>query len=446
MRRDRFSLLASARDVAQLLLGTRRAERARRGRRLKALGAAAIFATAAACDLEPAEAPRGPGRLADIVLARESEVLRALVPQRATIASLLSSHQLFAHEVAALVESIGAKFDLRRFRAGQPYRLDRFQDGRVREFEYEIDQDRRLLVRRREATGTFEAELAAIPKTVEQVVVTGGISRETPSLVQAIDAAGERIELSLALADVFSGEIDFNADLQPGDTFRLLVERGRREDGTFGGYGAVLAAEYVNDGRRLEAVRFTPPGGKPGYYDSQGRSLKRFFLKSPLKFEPRITSGFSGARRHPILDYTRAHNGVDYRAPAGAPVASVASGVVTFAGWTGGGGRTVRVRHASGYESEYLHLSAIATGIRAGARVGQGELVGQVGATGLATGPHLHYGLRRDGIYVNPVREHQNMPPGDPVSPEELPQFTVERTRMFAALLAPSTTRARAVN
>src|SRR5580765_613098 len=149
----RFSIPATARRVARLILGTRRA---RRGRRLRALGAAAIFATAAACDLEPAEAPRAPSPLADIVLARETEVLRALVPQRATIASLLSSHQLFAHEVAALVSSIGAKFDLRRFRAGQPYRIDRFQDGSVREFEYEIDQDRRLLVRRHESTGAFE--------------------------------------------------------------------------------------------------------------------------------------------------------------------------------------------------------------------------------------------------------------------------------------------------
>ena len=123
--------------------------------------------------------------------------------------------------------------------------------------------------------------------------------------------------------------------------------------------------------------------------------------------------------------------------------ASVASGVVTFAGWTGGGGRTVRVRHASGYESEYLHLSSIASGIRAGARVGQGELVGLVGATGLATGPHLHYGLRRDGIYVNPVREHQNMPPGDPVAPEHLTSFAFERDRLMQRL---TDSGARAVN
>jgi murein DD-endopeptidase MepM/ murein hydrolase activator NlpD len=385
----------------------------------------------------------GPARFADIVLARDSHILSALVPHRTTLAAVLQAHELLTHEVAAVVQTLGQTFDLRRFRAGQPYRLDRFHDGRVREFEYEIDLDRRVIVRRRTAgDAAFEAEIAAIPKTVQQVTVEGTISRATPSLVQAIDAAGERIELSLALADVFSGEMDFNSDLQPGDTFRILVERGTRDDGRFAGYGAVLAAEYVNAGRALRAVRFTPPDGKPGYYDLEGRSLKRFFLKSPLKFEPRITSSFSRGRRHPILNYTRAHNGVDFAAPAGAPVVSVGSGVVTLAGWTAGGGRTVRVRHASGYESEYLHLSSIADGVRAGARVGQGELVGRVGATGLATGPHLHYGLRRDGAYVNPVREHQNMPPGEPVADIHRALFSAERDRVFSLL----TLKSRAAN
>ncbi len=409
-------------------------------RRLLASTLLALTTAAAGCsrpaDAEPAFEPRrGPSRLADIVLARDSEILRALVPQRTTLAGLLSTHQLLAHEAVALVTSLGQTFDLRRVRAGQPYRLDRYLDGRIREFEYEIDVDRRIIVRRRDASGTaFDAEVAMIPKNVQQVTVEGTISRLAPSLVQAIDAAGERIELSLALADVFSGEMDFNSDLQPGDTFKILVERAVREDGVFAGYGPVLAAEYVNAGKALRAVRFTPPEGKPGYYDLEGRSLKRFFLKSPLKFEPRITSSFSRGRRHPILNYTRAHNGVDYSAPSGAPVVSVGGGVVTFAGWTGGGGRTVRVRHASGYESEYLHLSSMATGIRTGVRVGQGELVGRVGATGLATGPHLHYGLRRDGSYVNPVREHANMPPGEPVAEMHRALFTTERDRVLTLL------------
>jgi murein DD-endopeptidase MepM/ murein hydrolase activator NlpD len=390
-------------------------------------------AAAAACRPAAAEPTRPPSRSSDIILVPDSEVIRALVPQRTTLSALLSTHELLVEEAAGIVQSLAERFDLRRFRAGQPYRLEKMLDGRVREFEYEIDADKRLIVRRDDpAASTFAVEVAEIPKQFEQVVVEGEISRDTPSLVQALDAAGENIELSLALAEVFSGEMDFTSDLQPGDTFRLVVERATREDGRFGGYGPVLAAEYVNAGRRLQAVRFTPPDGKPGYYDAEGRSLKRFFLKSPLKFEPRITSSFSRARRHPILKYTRAHNGVDYSAPSGAPVVSVASGVVVFAGWTNGGGRTVKVRHSSGYQSEYLHLSAIS--VRRGARVGQGELVGRVGASGLATGPHLHYGLRRNGAYVNPVREHQSMPPGEPVAAVHLALFSSERDRAFEML------------
>ena len=396
-----------------------------------------IAAASVACRPAVAEPVRPAARSTDVFLAPDSEIIRALVPPRTTLAAVLDTHKLIGAEAVRIVQSLSQAFDLRRLRAGQPYRIERLLDGRVREFEYEIDADKRIVLRRSDpAVDAFEVEVAPIPKHVEQVVVEGEITRDTPSLTQALDAAGETIDLALALAEVFSGEMDFNSDLQPGDTFRLIVDRATREDGGFGGYGPVLAAEYINADRTLQAVRFTEPDGKPGYYDADGRSLKRFFLKSPLKFEPRITSSFSRARRHPVLNYTRAHNGVDYSAPPGAPVVSVASGVVTFAGWTRGGGRTVKVRHASGYESEYLHLSAIT--VRRGARIGQGELVGRVGATGLVTGPHLHYGLRRNGSYVNPVREHQNMPPGEPVAAIHLATFADQRDRLFDLLDTPT--------
>lgn len=414
---------------------------------LGVLSMAATMTGVVACRLSVADEPppmETPRRLVDILLARDTEVIEALLPSRTTLAGVLKLHNLIESDVRALVQTVADHIDVRRLRAGQPYRLERLLDGRVLEFMYELDGDRMLQIRRHASSvePEFDAEVVAIPKTIEVATVQGTISRETPSLIQAIDAAGEHIELSLALADVFSGEIDFNNDLQPGDTFRLVVERGTREDGAFAGYGPVLAAELVNEGRALRAVRFTPPDGKPGYFDEQGRSLKRFFLKSPLKFEPRVTSSFSRARRHPILDYTRAHNGVDYAAPTGAPVVSVAGGVVTFAGWSGGGGRTVKVRHASGYHSEYLHLSAIEPGIRTGMRVGQGQLVGRVGASGLATGPHLHYGLKRGGSYVNPVLEHRNMPPGEPVPTVHLATFGVERDRLFGLLRRDTGVRA----
>jgi hypothetical protein len=186
-------------------------------------------------------------RHGDIVLARDSEIRSAVVPRRTTLAALLEAHELVAEETAAIVASIGERFDLRRLRAGQLYRLDRFLDGRLREFEYEIDMDRRLIVRRQDEGTRFATELVPIEKTIERVTVTGAISRETPSLVEALEAEGERIDLSLALADVFSGEMDFNSDLQPGDSFQLIVERAIRRDGAFGGYGPVLAAEIVNE-------------------------------------------------------------------------------------------------------------------------------------------------------------------------------------------------------
>ena len=414
--------------------------------RLWAMLSVAVLSCAALTGCREADAEptvdRGPVRLSDIFLARDAEILHTIVPPRTTLAELLARHQVLQEEAAALIANVGRHFDLRRFRAGQPYSLVRMLNGRIREFVYEIDRDRRLIARRAsEDAPHFEATIAEIPKQSTIVAFDGQITPETPSLVAALDAE-DGITLALALADVFSGEVAFTNDLQPGDTFRLVIESFTRDDGKFGGYGPVLAAELVNEGRPIRAIRYTPPEGKPGYYDEQGRSLKRFFLKTPLKFDPRITSGFSRSRRHPILNYRRAHNGVDYAAPAGAPVVSVASGVVTFAGWTGGGGRTVKVRHASGYESEYLHLSAIADGIRRGARVAQGEIVGRVGSTGLATGPHLHYGLKRNGQYVNPVREHLNMPPGEPVPAVHLAAFSEERDRLMGILTGDSAVRA----
>ena len=177
-----------------------------------------------------------------------------------------------------------------------------------------------------------------------------------------------------------------------------------------------------------------PPGGQAGYYDEDGRSLRRFFLRSPLKFEPRITSRYSLRRMHPVLRTARAHRGVDYGAPTGAPVVAVSSGTVVSATYDNANGRMVRLRHASGYESYYLHLSAFGSGIRRGVRVEQGQTIGRVGSTGLATGPHLHYGLKKNGAWVDPLREHRNMPPGEPVPASAMAAFEAQRDKALAAL------------
>lgn len=379
-----------------------------------------------------------PRRLADVLLPRDSDVISSVVPNGATVAGMLGKHLLPESELSALVQAVSSNFDVRKLRAGNIYKIDRLFDGRIRSFEYEIDPTRALRASRREGDIAFEAEVVELPRTTTQVVVEGRIDKDAPSISESLERAGERLDLALAMADIFSGEIDFNSGLQPGDAYRLVVEKSVRDDGLFVGYGPVRAAEFVNDGRTLAAMRFTFPDGKAGYFDRDGRSLKRFFLKTPLKFEPRITSRFSRSRMHPVLKYARAHNGVDYGAPTGAPVVSVSNGTVSFAGWTNGGGRTVRVRHTSGYESEYMHLSAIAPGISPGARVGQGDLLGNVGQTGLASGPHLHYGLRRNGQYVNPITEHQNLPPGEPVPAVLKAAFEAERDTLFSAMRQPA--------
>jgi murein DD-endopeptidase MepM/ murein hydrolase activator NlpD len=362
------------------------------------------------------------------------------------MASLLRAHQIAEAEVSALVARASTVFDLRRVRVHQPYRLAQALDGALRWFEYEIDGNQILKLARADdrPDPEFVVEILPIEKTTRPVAVRGTISATADSLIAAMDQAGETVDLSLALAGIFASDVDFNTDLQPGDQFEVVAEKLFREDDRFAGYGPILAAELHNDGRRLRAIRFAPEGGPAGYFDDDGRSLKKFFLRSPLKFDPVITSGFSGRRFHPVLHRYRAHQGVDYRAPTGAPVVAVAAGTVVFAGVNGGSGRMVHLRHANGFETQYLHLSSIA--VRRGARIDQGQLIGRVGSTGLATGPHLHYALKRNGVNVNPVTVHRAMPPGDPIPPRDLPRFLEARDRAFAAFTKPASVTASNVS
>jgi len=391
------------------------------------------FVCVSACRTD-APPPSVPGH--DVFLTPDTTLIRGLVAQRTTLDAMLRDYGLAADVVGTVVEAARAVFDPRRLRSSQPFLLERTLEGGLRHFEYEIDADSYLRVTPI-AFGADElrAEVLPIPKTLEHAVAAGAIDGSTPSLFQAMEAAGENAELTIALAQIFSGEIDFNTEVQPGDRFALAFEGVVREDGP-PTYGAITAAEFDNDGRRVRGVRFTAPGGKADYFDEQGRSLRRFFLRSPLKFEPRITSRYSLRRLHPVLQTTQAHRGVDYGAPTGAPVVAVANGTVMSATYDDVNGRMVRVRHASGYDSAYLHLSAFAPGIRRGVRVDQGQTIGAVGSTGLATGPHLHYGLQKNGTWVDPLREQRNMPPGDPVPAAAMEAFRAVRDEALEQLAA----------
>jgi murein DD-endopeptidase MepM/ murein hydrolase activator NlpD len=387
----------------------------------------------AGCSAQPAQQASVTSLAAVQVQEQATRLIEARVPRNATLASLLRAHQVSDDIVNHFVEAAKTQFDLRRIRADRPYRLQVSLDGAIREFTYQIDADKFLKVvggddKAADALPDYDVQVLPYEKHKALMSIRGEISREAPSLIAAVNVAGESISLALEFAKVFEGEVDFGNELQPGDSFEILFEKIVRE-GEFGGYGDIVAARFTTSGRNFEAFRYAIPGQKADYYDRDGRSMRRFFLKSPLKFEPRVTSGFSFRRVHPVLKTARAHRGVDYGAPSGAPVLSVASGTVTRAGWTGGGGNSVYIKHDNGYETRYLHFSRIASGLRAGMRVSQGELIGYVGSTGLSTGPHLHYELLKGGTHVNPLDEHRKLPPGQPIPAAALAAYVEHRDR-----------------
>lgn len=356
-----------------------------------------------------------------VVLFSEKEV-----PWGKTFSDMLFGMGVDAATVQAIIERTRPVFDLRReFRAGQRLAVGRNPEGEFRAVKYRIDADRELWVAPQD--GEFHAEIRTIPSVTEIAGVTGEI---TDSLYNAVLAAGEGPGLAVQLADVFGWDLDFYTDPRPGDTFRLIVEKKRYLDGTPGGYGQILAAEYINEGRVYQAVLFRDPSGRQAYYAPDGKSLQKAFLRSPLKYGGRISSRFSYSRFHPILRQRRPHLGVDYAAPVGTPVQAVGDGRVVFAGTKRGEGKLVHLRHANGYETMYLHLSAIL--VRPGQRVVQGQIIGRVGSTGLSTGPHLDFRVLQHGRYRNFLT--LQLPPAQPVAKADWGEFVAVRERYLAML------------
>ncbi|MDR2054836.1 MAG: M23 family metallopeptidase [Desulfovibrio sp.] len=339
-------------------------------------------------------------------------VVRGTVEKGDTVGKILEKNsELNTQPYIHAAEQI---FSLRSFRAGQPYVIvTDSSSGRLKRFEYEIDARRRLVV---EGLETPVARLEAIEYVTTLDVVEAVIN---DNMFQAVADVGESPQLALRLAELFGAEINFIRDLQEGDSFAVLIEKRQRE-GNPAGYGRILAARFTNRGKVFEAFLFRDGEQAPRHYNRKGENLRKTLLQAPLAFT-RVTSRFSMNRLHPILGVHRPHPGVDYGAPTGTPVKAVGDGVVTARGWAGGYGNQVVLRHSAGLESLYSHLSGYARGVSVGSRVRQGQVIGFVGSTGLASGPHLDFRLRQNGRFINPLKAVN--PRGEPVSAKNREAF-----------------------
>jgi len=433
----------------KLTIGPGRGPAKPRGRlnRVRVAAAVVVFACAVAALIFVVRGLFGPGApapppepSATIIAAPPAPALEeeaiAITP-RSTLADLLKRRGFADREIHDLRETVKPVYDLGRIRAGQEMRLTSLPGGPWKELEYDIDETRYLVVRN-DADGV-KAEIKLVPFEVRPAYA-GGVIED--SLIAALNKAGEEDNLALELVDrCFGWDIDFNTDLRKGDSFRIYVEK-KYLDGRFAGYRDILAAEFTNDGNVYQAFRFTYPDNKASdYFDENGGSRRKDFLRSPIKFmTPRITSRFSSARLHPIYKIYRPHYGVDYAAPVGTPVQATADGEVTMAGRDGAAGNTVKLRHKNRYETMYLHLSGFGRGVRKGAQVKGGDVIGYVGSSGDSTGPHLDYRIYHYGSPVNPLGH--KFKPADPLRKEFLEVYEREVERLRIALRLPEIIRA----
>lgn len=352
----------------------------------------------------------------------------ARVPRGENFAAALEKFGLTRAEAATASAAAERTFNLRQVRAGNTITVNRSVEGRLREIDYKIDSDRVLRITPVEEG--FAAQIREIPSKIEVAAVSGQVD---DSLFNAVEETGESPELALRLAQIFGYDLDFSTDPRKGDTFRMVLEKRKYSNGQTAGYGRILAAEYLNGGRRYQALLFHDPAGQPAYYSADGKSLQKAFLRSPLKFGAAVTSHFSRARFHPILKTYRAHMGTDYGAPVGTPVQSIGAGRVVFAGRKGGEGNMVEIAHANGYQTMYLHLSRMF--VRGGQHIEIGRTIGLVGSTGLSTGPHLDFRILEKGQYRN--FEKLGLPPSDPVSKKNWPEFAARREEWLPLLKNP---------
>ena len=317
-----------------------------------------------------------------------------------TILSVLQGAGVKARDAMPFVSALGTQFNFRKLKAGHHYRFE-LEDGQLRQIEIATSPLNVFVAR---ASLQDDGPIEVLKKkvdTVRKIAQMGCVV--TDNLHASVLRCGGNDKLARKLIDLLGPAIDFYADLRYGDEIRILVEK------VFVGQelvdvGRILAVEYNGKVRHQAAYFYESPDGDWEYFDSKGESLARLFLRSPLKYK-RISSGYDPKRFHPVLHTYKAHLAIDYAAPTGTPVWAYAGGVVDYMGRAGAAGNMVRIKHKDSYKTIYAHLNGYKKGLKRGDRVNQGDIIGYVGATGRATGPHLHFAVKRKGRYVNPFKQ-----------------------------------------
>lgn len=347
-----------------------------------------------------------------------------------TLAAVLTGADIDSETARRIVAAARDGFDIRRLRAGRDYRIYFDDRGDPLLFRYQADRQTVWLVAR--TPDGWTARTLTIPFRTRPRYVRAEIHGSLEgSLARTALGRTDAIDVTRKVADLFAWDVDFAVDLRPGDRIDLVLEERRLED-EVAGYGEILAAELTVRGVPFRAVHFEREDGSVSYFTPDGESIRRAFLRSPVPYT-RISSRFTRRRYHPILKVNRPHRGVDYVAPPGTAVQATADGVITFAGRSAQAGNYVKIRHGGSYTSWYLHLSRFADRVRVGREVAQGEVIGYVGKTGLATSHHLHYQLSRsDGTFVDPLRVQ--FPAADPVPAQDRALFVAQRDRWMGLL------------
>jgi len=363
---------------------------------------------------------RGDGRVEPEVSRPQPCFIGGEVKRGSSLYYSLLKAGLRPSQVQRIVDLLKRKVDLRRSRPGDSYRLRLMEDGSLLDFVYQRgDYEYRIR--------GDSLQVAAVPY---EDVVRGLEGTVQSSLWEAMRPNCPDAELIMKFSDIFRWDIDFLTEPRRGDRFRLLyIERD--QGGKFAEYGEILCAQYISRSKVYTAIFYEDSTGYGDYYDLRGKSLRKVFLRAPLNYR-RISSRFSYHRLHPIYKVYRPHLGVDYAAPIGTPIVASGDGVISFAGWNDGFGRFIKINHGGGYVTTYGHLSRFAKGIRKGKRVRQGQLIGWVGQTGVATGPHLDYRFIVNGRYVNPLRVH--LPAARPLPKRHWVDFLARREVLLKAL------------